>query len=221
LYDGHSRQYPNPEESDIHEKARAMENTSEEIGSTAIAEQIRKSFHRHFPDSSEIAQAFAKTCKIKKYDKGEIIKKSGHSEDYFSVIVSGCAGIFVTSEKRIVCLDICLENDFLVEYESFITASASEGYTQALEALVIARVPVPRKGCYAPEGMESLIRVASNAMFLDRQARLVSMLTETPLERFQKVQSHYPELPNRVSVTILASWLGITREHLSRLRGMK
>ena len=55
------------------------------------------------------------------------------------------------------------------------------------------------------------------ALFLEE--RLYSLLFMTSAERYAQLLAHEPELLQRVSLTHLASYLGISRETLSRLRG--
>ncbi|GAB3243632.1 Crp/Fnr family transcriptional regulator [Hymenobacter seoulensis] len=49
------------------------------------------------------------------------------------------------------------------------------------------------------------------------QQRLLSLLTTSAQERYEQLLSQYPALSQRVSKTLLASYLGVSRETLSRL----
>lgn len=49
------------------------------------------------------------------------------------------------------------------------------------------------------------------------QQRILSLLTTQAKERYEQLIRLYPALPQRVSKTLLASYLGVSRETLSRL----
>jgi CRP-like cAMP-binding protein len=49
------------------------------------------------------------------------------------------------------------------------------------------------------------------------QQRILSLLTLPARERYELLLRQYPTLPQRVSKTLLAAYLGVSRETLSRL----
>lgn len=49
------------------------------------------------------------------------------------------------------------------------------------------------------------------------QQRLLSLLTTSAQERYEQLLRKYPALGQRISKTLLASYLGVSRETLSRL----
>lgn len=49
------------------------------------------------------------------------------------------------------------------------------------------------------------------------QQRILSLLTTQAKERYEQLLRQYPSLPQRVSKTQLAAYLGVSRETLSRL----
>ncbi|TPG58919.1 Crp/Fnr family transcriptional regulator [Hymenobacter nivis] len=49
------------------------------------------------------------------------------------------------------------------------------------------------------------------------QQRLLSLLTTTAQQRYEQLLARYPALGQRLSKTLLASYLGVSRETLSRL----
>jgi CRP-like cAMP-binding protein len=180
--------------------------------------KIVSAFSKHFPESQEAAIAFAQLCTIQSCPKGEVLKRSGVAEKWIFLILSGSAGIFVPGANKTPCLDICLAGDFLTEYESLVTGKESDAFTQSLEPCLLAKIPISVLRCDKTGRLGRIIENATQAMFMERQSRLVSLLTQTPMERFSALRKNYPDLVANVSVTVLASWLGISREHLSRLR---
>ena len=51
------------------------------------------------------------------------------------------------------------------------------------------------------------------------QKRVIMLMSATAKERYNSFLETYPELPNRVSQRMIASYLGIAPETLSKIRG--
>lgn len=71
--------------------------------------------------------------------------------------------------------------------------------------------------CSAVPQMEQFFRKKANSSFVKLQKRLLTYLTSNAKERFELLMSEYPTLSQRISKKILAGYLGVTRETLSRL----
>ena len=65
--------------------------------------------------------------------------------------------------------------------------------------------------------MEHFFLHKANRGHLASQARILSFLTDTPRERYQQLLQKQPAIMQRVLKTVLASYLGVSRETVSRL----
>jgi CRP-like cAMP-binding protein len=66
-------------------------------------------------------------------------------------------------------------------------------------------------------GIERLLRRSAEALYLRKARREHAMLALSAAQRYQQWLGEHPELDARVSRRHLASYLGVTPEHLSRL----
>lgn len=66
--------------------------------------------------------------------------------------------------------------------------------------------------------MESFCRASMGSDFGQHQEQLAGFITKTPEERYQELQDTRPDLVQRVPQYLLASYLGVTPESLSRIR---
>jgi len=57
----------------------------------------------------------------------------------------------------------------------------------------------------------------SNGGYIALQRRILSLLNDNAKERYEQFQELYPELSQRLPKTLIASYLGVSRETLSRL----
>ncbi|MCB0509281.1 MAG: Crp/Fnr family transcriptional regulator, partial [Bacteroidetes bacterium] len=51
------------------------------------------------------------------------------------------------------------------------------------------------------------------------QRRIIMLMSASAKERYEHFLETYPELPNRLPQRLIASYLGITPEALSKIRG--
>jgi hypothetical protein len=55
-------------------------------------------------------------------------------------------------------------------------------------------------------------------VFIIVKQRLESQLYKSPTERYMELQNNYAEFLNKYSLTDIASFIGVTRQSLSRIR---
>jgi CRP-like cAMP-binding protein len=63
----------------------------------------------------------------------------------------------------------------------------------------------------------SIFLEKSNAGYVALQKRILSLLQNSAQEKYDLLLTQYPQLFQRVSKTLIAAYLGVSRETLSRL----
>ncbi|MDQ1096862.1 MULTISPECIES: Crp/Fnr family transcriptional regulator [Chryseobacterium] len=66
--------------------------------------------------------------------------------------------------------------------------------------------------------MEHFFRVKSNFGYIALQKRIVSLMSHSARERYDAFLNQYPDLVQKISKQLLANYLGVSRETLSRLQ---
>ncbi len=95
---------------------------------------------------------------------------------------------------------------------------------QAVQAIGAARVlRLPREALLAAYGADHAVerfgRLMIEEALVGSQRRSANLLTLTPDERYRRFVETRPEVARRVPQYLIASYLGITPEALSRIRG--
>lgn len=67
--------------------------------------------------------------------------------------------------------------------------------------------------------MANFFRIKSNYGFIGLQQRILSLLTQTAEERYDALLFKLPKLVQRVPKKLIAAYLGVSRETLSRFKG--
>ncbi len=73
------------------------------------------------------------------------------------------------------------------------------------------------KLCRDLRKMEYFFRMKTTADFIELQHRTLCLISGTAKDRYENLLTQYPGLFQRVPKSLIASYLGVTRETLSRL----
>jgi CRP-like cAMP-binding protein len=74
-----------------------------------------------------------------------------------------------------------------------------------------------QKLCVAVPRMEHFFRVKSNMGYVALQQRILSLMSKTARQRYDDFLKQYPGFAERIPKQLIASYLGVSRETLSRL----
>lgn len=159
--------------------------------------------------------------KIKTFQKGEIILHQGSISPQSFFINKGllrCYSIDVKGKEHII--QFAPENWWLSERNSLIFNEPSDFFIDAIEfteAIFIPKDFIDNAALHAP-CMNNLNHKLLNTAIKFMQKRINMLLSATAEERYLDFIKLYPSLTLRVPQWMIASYLGITPESLSRVR---
>jgi CRP-like cAMP-binding protein len=172
-------------------------------------------------DNPELADAFQNIMTIKKFDKHTIIHKAGKVCDYMYIITSGIARVFYYKEDKDITCYFAAEQETITCIDSFIQRKKSKYNLEALEDLEILRI--------AHSDLENLFeshpkyerfgRLFLEQLYIDLVERIDDLLLKTTYERYEILLEKKPHLFQRVASKHIASFLGMSAETFSRIRG--
>lgn len=113
-----------------------------------------------------------------------------------------------------------LENMFIVDYQSFITSKKSVFQIEALEdshILYFNKKTVVNL-FQQSHNWEKFGRIIAEQVFILYTKRFQSLLFQTAEERYLHLLKEFPEIFQRVPQYLIASYLGIKPQSLSRIR---
>lgn len=109
---------------------------------------------------------------------------------------------------------------FITDYYSFLNNVPTQRYFQALDdcELICFDKKTTEAGYDQSKNLERFGRKIAEFLFCSNVDITTALLTESPQERYEKIITLQPEMLNQVPQHMIASYLGITPVHLSRLR---
>jgi CRP-like cAMP-binding protein len=157
----------------------------------------------------------------KKFRKRQYFLQEGEVCKHTAFIVKGAMRQYNVSEKgEEHIIKLFIEKAWASDYESVINKTPSIYFIDAWEetvALVIAKTDL----VYLLERIPLLlqwIRKLDNNFVIDSDRRISASIRLTADERYFDLEKNYPEFIQRFPQHIIASYLGINRETLSRIR---
>lgn len=184
------------------------------------AEKIKEIFDNYYPVDLKYWQEFSKYLTVRNFKKGEVIKDYHTTEKYINIIISGATAHFVPRDGNKVCINLYYENHLFSDYLSFLSQKPTMIKTESLEDSVIWSITSCDLLHLYEKSNESLFigKAVSDIMFTKKQLEQINLLTLSPAERYLRLIKENPIIFQRTPLKIIASYLGVTPESLSRIR---
>lgn len=168
----------------------------------------------------ELAQIQVHT-KIKKLRKKQYLLEEGEFSDFNCFVAKGCLRLYnVGHDGTEHILRFAIENWWMSDYESYQTENPSKNNIDALEdseLVMIDKKDLDALLSIIPKLKEFIDRLNARS-FTASQNRILSTISGNAEERYETFVKSYPDIFNRVPLRMIASYLGLTRETLSRIR---
>lgn len=180
---------------------------------------------RRFVDlTDEESELVLSLVQYKEVKKKEYLLNYGHicTSNYF--IAKGCLRLFVINEKsheQIVQFGI--ENWWMTDYDSFEDQKPSKFYIQAVEDSELIKLGRKERDELVEKvpKMERYFRIILQKAFTASQRRLQYIFSISGEERYHQFSEAFPGFVQRIPQYMLASYLGMTPEFISKIRAKK
>lgn len=173
------------------------------------------------PLKHESEMALESILKTFDYEKNTIFLKEGHVSRYIYFINKGLVRIFYYKQEKEITEWIACDKEFFLSIKSFYEQKPSILQFHAIENCQLVGIPYSDflHLCSQFHDIESLHRKLITFSLLLSQERMDSIQFETARQRYEKFIALRPDIIKRVPLTYISSYLGITLETLSRIRG--
>ncbi|PSL49754.1 CRP-like cAMP-binding protein [Chitinophaga niastensis] len=185
-----------------------------------IPENLLTSISKVAPLSGDPLELFINAAQKQIVKKGDYLLQEGNRCNHIWFVETGsCRGVHDNGNKEINT-DFYFENTFITNLKSLRGNEPSAYNIQAMETSILRRWH--KDELLALYGQSPDIaafgRLWLEQLLIAQEAHMHWLKKYTPEERYQSVLSDSPELIQRVTLTQLSSYLGVSRETLSRIR---
>ena len=185
--------------------------------------ELQETLKSYFPIlEEESLNDIVKHSSYLKSTKGTQLISEGKRHHYIYLIVKGSVKSYYSKESKEVCVWFSLENE-IIGTTSTIQGGASKETLELLEDSELIKLNIEKIKELAQTDL-SISNLLNNlweehAIFLEE--RLYQLQFMNSHERYKVLIKNTPEILQRVSLTDISSFLGLSRETLSRIRAKK
>lgn len=156
----------------------------------------------------------------KKIKEGDYFLTEGAICWQIGFINTGCFRTFYLKDGKEINTQFFFEYDIVEEYDSFLLSAPSKYFVQALEdaKIICFDLATLQNAFDKSKNWERLGRLMAEKACTNSGKRVESLLFYTGEERYINLLNEAPEIFNRLPLFHIASYLGMERESLSRIR---
>lgn len=184
-------------------------------------EQIRQVMKQMIDVSEDELNDFLNGAITKTFKRQEIISRPASIPNEIFFINKGIIRVLITdNEGTEHTIHFALENQFIADYSNFIQQQPSIYNLQTLEeteVVILPRSTIEWGYKNLKEG-QKMGRLIAEYYFIYQDDRIKNNYVRTPKQRYDSITEVFPNIHNRVPQHMIASYLGITPIHLSRLK---
>ena len=182
---------------------------------------LLSNIRRYVEFSEDNADKLIQITEIKKIRKRQFIDQPGFVSRYRNYVISGAfRSYYVDEEGKEHTVQIAVDDWFISDFYSYITQTPAILFVEALEDSTILRMEYNdiETLCSQMHPLSEYFRVSTERAFAFSRNRALSNLSKTAEDRFLEFNNRYPDIIERVPQYIVASYLGMTPEFLSKIR---
>ena len=155
-----------------------------------------------------------------KFKKNEFLIRQDERVRHTYFVISGLLKLIyhdMSGKEHI--LSFAMEDWWETDYYAFYSASRATMSLQCLENTEVLCITFEdfRRLCETLPKIVSFFLQKATSGHIASQQRILSLLSSSAKERYEQLLHRYPSLFQRVPKKLLASYLGVSRERLSRL----
>ncbi|MHA4844834.1 Crp/Fnr family transcriptional regulator [Flavitalea antarctica] len=184
-------------------------------------EQLSLVIQQMITISADELTTLLQQCITKTFKRQETLSRPNAIPNEIFFINKGIIRVTITGNDGVEhTIHFALENQFIADYSCFILRERSLYTLQSIEDTEV--VIMPRSaiewGYNNLQQGDKLGRLIAEYYFIYQDKRIRNLYARTPKERYDSITDVFPNIHNRVPQHMIASYLGISPVHLSRLK---
>ena len=157
----------------------------------------------------------------RKYRKGQYLVQQGDTCKYIFYILTGCTKTYhIDQEGQEHIFQFSVEDWWTSDLGSLISQAPADFNVQCIENTEVLVFPYTQLETLYEEipQLERFFRIIVERAYVSSQKRLIRNFSLTAKERYLYFKESYPHIEQRIPQYMVASYLGITKEFLSKIK---
>lgn len=185
---------------------------------------IIKNVSRYINFTEEEKQIFTSQLRIVKVKKKQFIEQPGFVSKYRNYIVKGAMRAYVIgNDGQEHTISLAIEDWYICDLGSFISQEPATLFTEAMEDCVLIQLSYEGEQILLKNlpKFQNYLLVRLHQIAANMQKQILSGISHSAEQRYHQFAERYPHFLQRFPLHIIASYLGMTREFLSKIRNNK
>lgn len=184
-----------------------------------IEKKLKAAFDPYYKAPIETWRRFSTLCEEVTLKKGQKLKLENSIAKHGYFLLEGAIGSFIWKKNNYACLDFFFEGSFFADDYSLTTGLPSDLELIALENSFVLRMSKTNINILkdTPVG-KTLFLVGEQNDNAKREKQRMDLMTKTAEERYLDLMENRKDILQRIPQKYIASFLGITKQSLSRIR---
>ena len=187
-------------------------------------DSILNNIKRFVKLTSEEEARITSIIKASRIKKKQFIIQPGFVCQSRTYIVEGAIRVFYLDDQgKEHTVSIGVEDWFVTDFFSYINQVPAINFAEALEDSYIFQMRYEdiEPLCKEIHALSEYFRLTTEKAFAFSRRRVISNISMTAEQRYDAYIEKYPHIVNRVPQYVLASYLGMSQEFLSKIRKRK
>jgi CRP-like cAMP-binding protein len=184
-----------------------------------MSNELRRHFEKITPLTDQEFDYILSHFTFKKLKKHQFLIQEGDSvtNDYF-VLKGLLKAYHVDKEGKEYIMQFAMEDWWVTDYQAYFSETKATLNIDCIEEVEILCLSLHNRDkiCADLHKIEHFFRRKSNTGYVALQRRILALLNSNAKERYEQFLLQNPTLFQRVPKTLIASYLGVSRETLSR-----
>ncbi|MBL7932867.1 MAG: Crp/Fnr family transcriptional regulator [Bacteroidia bacterium] len=170
--------------------------------------------------SKEAEEALLSVIQRKEYKKKEILQRADRVSNQLYFVEKGVARTYYYRGGKEITFWIASENEFIGSLASFFSRTPGTKFVETLEDCVLWVFEYDKleKLYSSSQELERMGRLFTSYGLCVLEKKFEDFHSLTAVEKYNLLISKYPQILQTVSLGVIASYLGISQETLSRVR---
>ncbi|HTG54642.1 MAG TPA: Crp/Fnr family transcriptional regulator [Niabella sp.] len=181
---------------------------------------LRHQLEKITPLSNEEFEYVLSHFTEKKFRKHQFLVQNGQPVRFDYFILNGCVKSYHTDDEgKIHIIQFGMQDWWITDYQAYYNQTTATTDIDCIEDTEVLCLSYENreKLCSEMHKIEHFFRKKTNTRNVALQQRILSLISNNAKERYNNLMEQYPQLFQKVPKHLIASYLGVTRETLSRL----
>lgn len=180
-------------------------------------------FRDQFPQLNAFWDKYLEFQKRMEVPTKTVLLEEGKASQNYIFIEKGCVRLFFNNDGDDKTVQFFFENEGLTSFESFVNNSPSLFTIETIEPSIIYLLPkqyviqLLDELSHEPDFIQMIMKVSAIRQ-MHYINEFVSFIRDTPEARYQRLLAERPHIIQRVPQHYIASYLGVSTVHLSRIK---